>query len=148
MYSFMSKSASSSVPTSLNINGGRATQNDKPTSSEAIALPYEMIHSPSRGGTSIHDVKMLRELKREVMSVTYAPGTQPDDVYDGSMAWWRASIRKLLIRSLKVESRWIAAIQVSFSIACISRFESENVNGHRISYATHGLTRTLCIPHR
>jgi hypothetical protein len=40
------------------------------------------------------------------------PGTLPDEVYDMSMAWWRAGIRRALVRNLRSESRWLADMQV------------------------------------
>lgn len=41
------------------------------------------------------------------------PGTAPEHVYEANMAWWRAGIRRFLVRNLHAESRWIAAMQVS-----------------------------------
>lgn len=43
-----------------------------------------------------------------------SPGTLPNAVYDAQMSWWRASFRRLLIRSLEHESRALGYIQVCF----------------------------------
>ncbi|KAG8851831.1 hypothetical protein FRB91_007354 [Serendipita sp. 411] len=40
-----------------------------------------------------------------------SPGTLPDSVYDLQMSWWRAAVRRMLIKSLVHESRILGAIQ-------------------------------------
>ncbi|KAF8580179.1 hypothetical protein K439DRAFT_1357631 [Ramaria rubella] len=40
-----------------------------------------------------------------------SPGVLPDEAYDLALVWWRASIRRLLMKGLKTESRWLAAMQ-------------------------------------
>jgi hypothetical protein len=42
-----------------------------------------------------------------------SPGVLPEDVYDTAMSWWRAGIRRFLVKNLKKESAWIGAMQVS-----------------------------------
>ena len=42
-----------------------------------------------------------------------SPGVLPNDVYDSVLPWWRAGIRRFLVKNLKKESGWIAAMQVS-----------------------------------
>lgn len=44
------------------------------------------------------------------------PGIQPKDVYDASLPWWRAAIRRRLVASVQWESRVIARMQVSYLI--------------------------------
>lgn len=44
------------------------------------------------------------------------PGVLPEDVYDSVLSWWRAGIRRQLVRNLKTESPWLAAMQASFDI--------------------------------
>ncbi|KAG8937031.1 hypothetical protein FRC02_008138 [Tulasnella sp. 418] len=39
------------------------------------------------------------------------PGLMVDDVYTSQMAWWRAAIRRALVRNLLTESKWLAAMQ-------------------------------------
>jgi len=41
-----------------------------------------------------------------------SPGVLPDEVYDSTMSWWRAGLRRSLVRSLRTESRWLAIMQV------------------------------------
>jgi len=41
------------------------------------------------------------------------PGRQPKDVYDTTLPWWRAAIRRKLVASVHRESRVIAQMQVS-----------------------------------
>ncbi|KAF8325770.1 phosphatidic acid phosphatase type 2/haloperoxidase [Cantharellus anzutake] len=60
----------------------------------------------SSGGETTEDSSST-----QVTHLTHSPGTQPDYVYDSSMAWWRAGIRRFLVQNLKAESRWIAAMQ-------------------------------------
>ena len=45
------------------------------------------------------------------------PWAQPKDVYDTSLSWWRAAIRRRLVASVRWESRIIARMQVSYPIA-------------------------------
>jgi hypothetical protein len=45
-----------------------------------------------------------------------SPGTLPDSVYDVQMSWWRAAVRRMLVRSLKHESRVLGYIQVCYSL--------------------------------
>ncbi|KAG9054832.1 hypothetical protein FS842_004011 [Serendipita sp. 407] len=40
-----------------------------------------------------------------------SPGTLPDSVYDLQMSWWRAAVRRMLMKSLVHESRILGAIQ-------------------------------------
>lgn len=44
-----------------------------------------------------------------------AAGILPDYIYDQSLSWWRAAVRRILVANLEHESRWIAAMQVSSS---------------------------------
>lgn len=41
------------------------------------------------------------------------PGRRPKDVYDKSLSWWRAAIRRRLVRSVHRESEVLARMQVS-----------------------------------
>ena len=47
------------------------------------------------------------------------PGKQPKDVYDTSLPWWRAAIRRKLVASVQRESRVIARMQVSSTRLCV-----------------------------
>ncbi|KIJ29297.1 hypothetical protein M422DRAFT_188721 [Sphaerobolus stellatus SS14] len=40
-----------------------------------------------------------------------SPGVLPDDVYDSTLSWWRAGLRRVLVRWLKTESKWLGAMQ-------------------------------------
>lgn len=40
------------------------------------------------------------------------PGLRDDDVYDAQMSWWRAGLRRIMLKNLKTESDWIGALQV------------------------------------
>lgn len=41
------------------------------------------------------------------------PGRLPDEVYERTLAWWRASIRRVLVNNLEWESALLARMQVS-----------------------------------
>lgn len=45
-------------------------------------------------------------------SANVSVGVLSESVYDASLVWWRAAMRKWIMRSLKSESAWIARIQV------------------------------------
>jgi hypothetical protein len=39
-------------------------------------------------------------------------GMLPAEIYDGTLNWWRSGIRRLLVKNLERESRWIGQLQV------------------------------------
>ncbi len=41
-----------------------------------------------------------------------AAGTLPDEIYESTLSWWRAAVRRSLVGRLDAESHWIAALQV------------------------------------
>jgi hypothetical protein len=51
-----------------------------------------------------------------------SPGYLPDDVYEQTMGWWRASIRRGIVKTVEWESNVIASMQVrtvlKFSALC------------------------------
>ncbi|TDL24468.1 hypothetical protein BD410DRAFT_719424 [Rickenella mellea] len=46
--------------------------------------------------------------EKDVVPAT--PGTLPDDRYD-TLSWWRVGLRLMVMKNLKAESEWVAAIQ-------------------------------------
>jgi len=60
------------------------------------------------------DEKLGHEDTKEMLDES--PGTLPDSVYDAQMSWWRAAVRRMLIRSLKHESRILGYIQVCYPL--------------------------------
>jgi len=40
-----------------------------------------------------------------------AAGMLPSEIYDGTLNWWRSGIRRLLVKNLEAESRWIGLLQ-------------------------------------
>lgn len=44
---------------------------------------------------------------------TASPGRLPDEVYEKTLEWWRAGVRRFLVKNLETESRWLARMQVS-----------------------------------
>jgi len=40
-----------------------------------------------------------------------AAGTLPPEIYDGTLNWWRSGIRRLLVKNLERESKWIGVLQ-------------------------------------
>lgn len=41
-----------------------------------------------------------------------SPGMMPEEVYERTMAPWRAALRRAIVANLENESRWLAAMQV------------------------------------
>ena len=79
------------------------------------------------------------------------PGTQPDHVYDTSMSWWRAGIRRILVQNLKAESRWIAAMQVSYDSRTLLLYTLQECMYSypvllRNEFEHHGSIHTSSIP--
>lgn len=58
------------------------------------------------------DYGPISEKSTEVL-LDVSPGVLHNDVYDSALPWWRAGIRRCLVKNLKKESAWIAAMQVS-----------------------------------
>lgn len=48
----------------------------------------------------------------EDLDVLLDPGTLPDMIYNAQMSWWRSSVRRVLVRALKHESRILGQFQV------------------------------------
>lgn len=44
--------------------------------------------------------------------IDVTPGRRPMDVYDTTLPWWRAAIRRKLVKTVQWESRAIARMQV------------------------------------
>jgi hypothetical protein len=42
-----------------------------------------------------------------------SPGRLPEEVYEKTLGWWRAGIRRLLVNNLKWESKCLSWMQVS-----------------------------------
>lgn len=61
----------------------------------------------------------VKEITAE-MSQETSPGVLPEDVYDTALSWWRARIRRLLVRNLKRESAWLGAMQASCILIALS----------------------------
>ncbi|OSD02614.1 PAP2-domain-containing protein [Trametes coccinea BRFM310] len=40
-----------------------------------------------------------------------AAGRLPDDVYDRTLSWWRAGVRRAIVRCVERETQWLAAMQ-------------------------------------
>ena len=84
-----------------------------------------------------------------------SPGIQPKDVYDTSLSWWRAAIRRRLVASVHWESRVIARMQVSCrlmrsSLAYISTVFNPGKVTHpmvRRLFRLHFLSRYTYILH-
>lgn len=72
-----------------------------------------------------------------------AIGIQPDDVYDSQMSWWRAGVRRILVRNLQTESEWLAAMQVSAGCLCRGRAASRRVRRRNV-YGARSWTRISC----
>lgn len=84
-----------------------------------------------------------------------SPGIQPKDVYDTSLSWWRAAIRRRLVASVRCESRVIARMQVSCrllrgSLAYISTIFNPGKIAHPMAgclFRLHFLSRHTYILH-
>ena len=83
--------------------------------SETGSRPSTRTSSPAtefHGESYQHNDDVYLEVKSPVVVLETIPGVLPDEVYDSALTWWRACIRRLLVRNLKIESRWLAVMQV------------------------------------
>ena len=45
--------------------------------------------------------------------IDFAPGKRPSDIYEQTLSWWRAGIRRQIVKRVEVESKMVAKLQVS-----------------------------------
>ncbi|KAL0061390.1 Long-chain base-1-phosphate phosphatase [Marasmius tenuissimus] len=45
--------------------------------------------------------------------IDFSPGKQPSDIYEQTLPWWRAAIRRQIVKRVEVESKTVARLQVS-----------------------------------
>lgn len=76
--------------------------------------PSSLSSSPASSpvGQGVHPYNNLN-LDSKPLVDCVSPGIQAKDVYDTSLSWWRAAIRRRLVASVRWESRVIARMQVS-----------------------------------
>lgn len=109
-----------------------AHSKDESTSS-SLTQSVSSISSPSEKDSSVYPTPKLRhssstdkkfsldgfDEKRSFEeaneTLDESPGTLPDSVYEAQMSWWRAATRRMLIKSLKYESRILGQIQVCWT---------------------------------
>ena len=53
------------------------------------------------------------EEEEEMLVVVGAAGRLPEEVYERTLSWWRAGIRRAIVRNVERESRVLATMQVS-----------------------------------
>ena len=93
-----------------------------------LTIPQSIESSPSSSPVSSpvgQGVHHYNSLDSKPLVNWVSPGIQPKDVYDTSLSWWRAAIRRRLVASVHRESRVIARMQVSYRIA---RFAGIHIN--------------------
>ena len=106
--------------------------------SEPSSLSSSLVSSPV--GQGVHPYNFDSKPK-----VDSDWASQPKDVYDTSLSWWRAAIRRRLVARVRLESRVIARMQVSYSplhgsLAYIYRL---SINPFHIGKATYSMARRL-----
>lgn len=69
------------------------------------------------------------------------PGIQPKDVYDTSLSWWRAAIRRRLVARVRLESRIIARMQVSYRL--LRRFLAYMLTPFHVGKNTYSMARCI-----
>jgi hypothetical protein len=68
--------------------------------------------------------------------------SKPKDVYDTSLSWWRAAIRRRLVASVRRESRVIARMQVSYRLLR-GAYRLSLIPFHIIGKVTYPMARRL-----
>lgn len=53
------------------------------------------------------------DIKRSLLSDDLVPGQRGEDVYESTLSWWRAGLRRKLVATVRWESSVIAKMQVS-----------------------------------
>lgn len=85
-----------------------------PSSRTASPAPYDAgrhnarAETTDRNSLTYDDIYDYKSQEKEVL-----PGQHSMDVYDATLPWWRAAIRRKLVKAVERESGMIAAIQVS-----------------------------------
>lgn len=70
--------------------------------------------------TNLNDLKS----KLNVLHDEHTPGRRARDVYDTTLSWWRAGVRRKLVRAVYWESQIIAKMQASLLIFYVVSFPS------------------------
>ena len=112
-----------------------------PTYSESSSLASSPASTPieSRGEYPFHSAR-----KHEHVSLAdrVPPRKQPKDVYDTSLSWWRAAIRRKLVASVERESKVIAQMQVSI---IISQKNILSLSSNTLPYKPHFPNQKMLI---
>ncbi|KAI0945106.1 hypothetical protein AcV7_001736 [Taiwanofungus camphoratus] len=82
-----------------------------PASPVLIDIPTTSDRDKKVRGTFGSGSKAYREGQAEELAVNGAAGRLPPEVYDRTMSWWRAGIRRKLLKNVERESAIIAAMQ-------------------------------------
>lgn len=82
-------------------------------SSRAPSPAPTLSREPSYQNGAAHDLD-AQSLKHRFFTDEVTPGLQGKDVYDSTLSWWRAGIRRKLVATVQWESRIIATMQVSY----------------------------------
>jgi hypothetical protein len=109
--------------------------------SDELESPYS---SPATSpiGQDVHPYNNLNLDSEPLLDVT--PGIQPKDVYDTSLSWWRAAIRRRLVENIRWESIVIARMQVSNRILNYAPFAGTLLTPpFHIGESTYSMARRL-----
>ena len=83
-----------------------------PSSSPLSPPPTNGFHSQNEQHNN--NDRDLNVKDRHEQHILILPGNQPKDIYDTSLSWWRAAIRRRLVANVQRESRIIARMQVEY----------------------------------
>jgi len=78
-----------------------------------LLVPPSEVYSDNVNKTNLNDIKS----KLNVLDDDHTPGHHARDVYDTTLSWWRAGVRRKLVSAVHYESQIIAKIQVSLSFS-------------------------------
>nr|VWP01246.1 Phosphoglucomutase [Ganoderma boninense] len=69
----------------------------------------------------IGDDKPAAAPEEDILLVVGAAGRLPEEVYERTLSWWRAGIRRAILRNVEWESRALATMQVSVHSAAVDQ---------------------------
>jgi hypothetical protein len=76
--------------------------------------PVQVLIPPSEVYNDKTTILNDRKSKLDEVDNDHTPGRRARDVYDTTLSWWRAGVRRKLVTTVHWESQIIANVQVSF----------------------------------
>ena len=89
-----------------------------PDSAATLTASYRGANADRHWNEKTENGKAVGCPDDDILVVVGAAGRLPEEVYERTLSWWRAGIRRAILRNVEWESRVLAAMQVCGSFVC------------------------------